>query len=192
MLRAIIFLSCLFGLACAAPVSPAFADYYQYTDSKGVVSMTNKLSAVPAQYRSSMKVIHEDAPSKKEKQPEGGSEEAAVPSQPAAAPALPVSRFEELAARFPWFKPLVYLGVVTALFLAITKVTALLPSRLLAKVIYLAFSLGVFAFIYTTYFGRVAQTTQKLKDDALATVKKSQERQQALPPGEPAASPQPK
>lgn len=189
MLRSIIFLSCLFGLACAAPVSPAFADYYQYTDSKGVVSMTNKLSAVPPQYRSSMKVIHEDAPPKTQKQPEGGSEEAAVSNQPAAAPA---SRFEELAARFPWFKPLVYLGVVTALFLAITKVTALLPSRLLAKVIYLAFSLGVFAFIYTTYLGRVSQTTQKLKDDALATVKKSQERQQALPPGEPAVSPQPK
>lgn len=188
------FFSILFCLLCLGSflaVSDALADYYKYTDSHGVVSITNKLESVPAKYRSTMKVIKEDAPAKKEpgaqRQEEAvAPEQAPQPSAEAPAPGT-YGKFEELSGRFPWFKPLIYLAVIVALFTAVTKITTLISSRLLSKVIYIVFSLSVFLFLFKTYSAHVVESSQKLKQDAVSAVKKTREVKDPLPEGAPAA-----
>jgi hypothetical protein len=186
-------LLCLVTLAILATVPEALADYYKYTDSRGVISITNKLASVPAKYRSTMKVVREAPPTKKDagagnqlSQPEAVQEEPAASMQesveaPAAAPA---GKFAELSARFAWFKPLVYLGVIVLLFVAITKLTTVIPSPLLAKLIYLGFFMGVFVFIYKAYVEHVADTSRNIKEKAVSIIKNSTVKPELLPDGE--------
>jgi len=187
-------LFCLFCLPSLVLVPDAAADYYRYTDGGGVVSMTNKLESVPARYRSTMKVIREDPPAKKIPQArKEAPPEAEVPAAPvqagAAEPAsVPAGKFAELSARFIWFKPLFYLGAFLATFIAIVKVTALLPSALLSKLIYLAFFLGVFVFLYKAYVEHVVSSTRNIKEKAVTMMKKANAREQAEPVGEPGES----
>jgi len=188
-----IVLFCLLCLTQLFTASQAHADYYKYTDSRGVVSITNRLDSVPAKYRSTMKVVRE-APKKDpdagRQQPEPAALDAAAPEQEsAAAPAqLPAGKFAELSARFAWFKPLVYLGVLLMLFVTIVKVTSLIPSPLLSKVIYLAFFLGVFVFLYKAYVAHVVESSLKVKERAVSMMKKSTVRELPEAAGDAAAA----
>ena len=152
--------------------------------------MTNRLESVPARYRSTMKVIREDSPVKKNphsrrEAPPAAEEPTTLVQAGAAEPApVPVGKFADLSARFAWFKPLVYLGAFLATFIALGKLTALLPSVLLSKVIYLAFFLGVFVFLYKAYVNHVVESTRNIKEKAVVMMKKANEREQAQPVGE--------
>ena len=198
--KLLIVLLCLFALA---PVPGALADYYKYTDSSGAVSITNKLDSVPAKYRSSVKVITDDSLAKKDagarKQlPQSDS----APEAPAAAPQqassesasqasapAPEGKFQELSDRFPWFKPLVYLFAFVALLVAVIKLTSLVPSPILSKLIYVAFFLGVFVFVYKSYVEHMVESSRTIKDKAATMMKKSTVREE-LPQGETAGQKQ--
>jgi hypothetical protein len=174
------------GICTAAFAPKVFADFYQYTDGSGVVSITNRIDGVPKKYRATMKVVREEPSSKKAAQPEAVQPEpvSIEPVSQSVAPANLAGRFEELGNRFPWFKPVVYLAVIVAIFTLITKVTVLLPSRLLGRVIYVAFTAGVLVFIYKSYSAHVVETTRKLKEDAEAVARKAAARQDAIKAGE--------
>lgn len=176
-------LLCLFLSADFAAVPEALADYYKYTDSQGMIGITNKLDSVPAKYRSTMKVVREEpkkaaGAGKGAQQPERYEPEvveATAPEQAdAAVPAqAPAGKFAELSARFVWFKPLAYLAGFLTLFVAIVKVTSLVPSPLLSKMIYLGFFLGVFVFVYQAYVAHVVESSLKIKENAASMMKKS-------------------
>lgn len=174
------------GTFTAAFAPEVWADFYQYTDGSGVVSITNKLDGVPKKYRSTMKVVREEPAAKKVVRSEPVQTEpvSIETTSQSVAPANLAGRFDELGNRFPWFKPAVYLAVIVAIFTLITKVTVLLPSRLLGRVIYLAFTVGVLAFIYKSYSAHVVETTQKLKGEAEAVARKAAARQEATKAGE--------
>ena len=176
---------CLSLLLHSALVGEALADYYKYTDGRGVVNITNKLESVPAKYRSNMKVVRE-AP-----KPEPAAGIQAQQAQPEAAPAAaaeqesvqpaaqaPAGKFAELSARFPWFRPLVYLAVIVLLTAVVFKVSSLLPSPLLSKAICIAFFLGVFVFLYKAYVTHMVESTVKIKENATNMMKKSMVREQ--------------
>jgi hypothetical protein len=182
-----IVLLCILCLATFATVPGALAEYYKYTDKRGVTSITNKLDAVPAKYRSAMKVIRDDFltkndPGAQKQVLQSEPEETATPKQaiapaPAAAPA---GKFAELSARFVWFKPLVYLGGFLSLFVVVIKLTTVIPSPLLSKLIYLAFFLGVFTFIYQAYAEHVVGSSRNIKEKAASIIKKSTAREEAV------------
>lgn len=176
--------------------SELLADYYKYTDSKGVVTITNKLESVPARYRSKMKVVRE-APVKQAPvaapAPEPVSQTTAaepVAGVPAASEAEPAGKFAELCSRYVWFRPLAYIVGIVAIWLVICKVTTLLPSPLLSKVIYISFFMGVMVFMYKAYVEHVVASTKKIKDSAVTMMKKSTQREEMVPPGD--APPAPK
>ena len=178
-----IVLFCLLCLSHLVASPGALADYYKYTDSNGVVSITNKLESVPAKYRSTMKVVREapqkDAGAARQAEPQPEPAGAAEPEQESAqAPDQPEGKFAQLSARFPWFKPLVYLAVIVVLFVVVLKVTSLLPSPLLAKAICVAFFLGVSVFLYKAYVAHLVEGTVKIKDNATNMMKKSMVREQ--------------
>jgi hypothetical protein len=134
-----------------------------------------------------MKVIGEDPKKdsglqKQVPQSQAEPDQTTTPNEPAAAAPARLSdgRFAQLSARFVWFKPLVYLGAALALFIAIIKVTSMLTSPLLSKLIYFSFSLALFFFLYKAYVGHLAESTQKLKDGAASVVKQSAARQERL------------
>lgn len=171
---------CLLYLSLFAAVSSAFADYYKYTDGNGVINMTNRLDAVPKKYRSSMKVVKEEAKpvsaNRQVEQTEPSREEAASSVAPASA-AAPQSTFSALCDRFVWLRPLTYVAGIFALLLVVIKITSLIKSPLISRLIYVAFSLGVFGFLYQTYMGNVMQQSRRAIDDARSIVEKSKARE---------------
>lgn len=191
----------LLALALLLPVSGALADYYKYTDSRGVTNMTNKLESVPARYRATMTVVREEpkkapAASQSDRQaeqaPPAQAEQSAAPAQAeqSAAPAqAPEGKFAELSARFAWFKPLVYVGIGLALLVVVMKVTALLPSPMLAKAIWAGFFFGVSVFLYTSYVKNLVEGTHQVKEKAVGMMKKSMVREAPAPGEEPAPPP---
>lgn len=178
----------VFALNALFP-SVSLADYYKYTDSKGVVNITNKLQSVPAKYRSTMKVVRESP--KKEAAAAPAQEPASQVStaepdpaaQAASAPA-PAGKFAELSSRFVWFKPLVYIAAIVALFIAVAKLTTVVPSPVLSKLIYISFFMGVMVFVYKAYVEHVAASTQRIKDNAVSIIKKSSAREEIVLPGD--------
>jgi hypothetical protein len=170
----------------AAFAPNAFADFYQYTDGGGAVNITNKLDAVPRRYRSTMKVVREDPARKKAAHSEPAPPEVVSiePASQSVAPANLAGRLDELGSRFPWFKPLLYLFAILAVFTLITKVTTLIPSRLFGRLIYLAFTVGVLFLLYKSYAEHLVQTTRKLKEDAAEVARKGAARQEAVTAGE--------
>lgn len=186
---------CLFCLIQFALVPRALADYYKYTDRQGVVSITNKLESVPAKYRSTMKVVRETpkaAPgaasqAQQAQPPEAAPEAVSDPAGAQEQAQAPAGKFAELSARFPWFKPLVYLAVILALFVAVLKVSTLLPSPLLSKAICIAFFLGVSVFLYKSYVAHVVESTARIKENASNMMKKSMVREQPVEGGAAAA-----
>ena len=146
------------GLFGQTPV--ARADYYRYTDSKGVICISNDLNAIPPKYRSTMKVIREDKPGRLDKgspaqTPQGGSpvirEPAAGNDRQAAATLQSGSRLAQLLARYPLIKLLIIIAGIVAASVIVVKLTSLIPSPQLARLINIAFFLGLFVFAYKLY-----------------------------------------
>ncbi|MBU5614990.1 DUF4124 domain-containing protein [Geomonas azotofigens] len=195
MNKSLFFLLLVALILCALP-SWLLADYYSYTDNRGVAHMTNKLQAVPAKYRATMKVTREEP----KKQPAGQAQEAAQPtpeSQSAQqeASAVQPGRFGELTSRHVWVKPLLVLAVIAALFVAVCKLTSWLSSPMLSRVIYISFFVGVMVFLYKTYVDYMVESSMKIKERAVSMMKKSSNRELPDPaagaPAEPRATPMP-
>lgn len=139
----------------------ARADYYRYTDNRGVICITNNLNAIPPKYRSTMKTIREDKPATKDKErltqtPRAGSPSVREPEgaghEPqAAAPSQSDSRLKQLMERFPLIKLLLLIAGIVAAAIIIVKLTSLIPSPQLARLINIAFFLGLFVFAYKLY-----------------------------------------
>lgn len=162
------------------------ADYYKYTDNRGIVNMTNKLENVPAKYRFTMKVVREEkkkAPAA-ELQPTAGAEQQTAPVLEQQALPEPEqkaeSSFSRLCGRFVWLKPLLYVLGGVALFVVVIKVASLL-GPMLSKVIYLTFFLGVFVFLYKAYAEYVVTSSAKIKENAVNMMKKSSNRELPAP-----------
>ncbi|MBU5636834.1 DUF4124 domain-containing protein [Geomonas sp. Red69] len=182
-------------IICALP-SRLLADYYSYTDNRGTVHMTNKLQAVPAKYRSTMKVTREDP----KKQPAGQAPDAsqAAPESPSAqqeAPAAPPGRFAQLTARHLWLKPLLVVAAIAALFVGVGKLASWLSSPMLSRVIYISFFVGVMVFLYKSYVDYMVESSMKIKERAVSMMKKASNRELPGPaagePAEPQAVPMP-
>jgi hypothetical protein len=139
----------------------ACADYYRYTDNRGVICITNNMNAIPSQYRSTMKVIREDKPGRLDKgtQPQTPQVSSPVAREPAiaghdrqsATPSQSDSRFVQFLARFPLIKLLIIIAGIVAASIIIVKLTSLIPSPQLARLINIAFFLGLFVFAYKLY-----------------------------------------
>jgi hypothetical protein len=175
-------------IAGCAPV--ALADYYKYTDANGTVNISNTLESVPQKYRARMKLIREetltkqDQGARKQAAPEAGREESGAPQGvPAAAPApapAPQGTFAALSAH-AWFKPLLYVAGFFAGLMAVIKLTSVIPSALLSKLIYLSFFIGVFVLMYKAYIEHVVADSLAVKDKAVTMMKKASEREIPLP-----------
>jgi hypothetical protein len=139
----------------------ACADYYRYTDNRGVICITNNLNAIPPKYRSTMKTIREDKPGRQDKggltqshpggapvirEPEGAGHD-----RHAATPSQSDSRLKLLMARFPLIKLLLLIAGIVATAIIIVKFTSLIPSPQLARLINIVFFLGLFVFAYKMY-----------------------------------------
>lgn len=161
----------------------ARADFYKYKDSTGAVCITNDRNAVPPKYRASMKVVHDETlekqdPGARKQPPQETPPSAAAGVEQAPAPAAaPPSRSDSLTGRFPWLKPLAFVAGIVALFMAVAKVSTLLPSPLLGRLIYLAFFLGVFVFGYKVYADSMLESYRTIKTKTLAMFVKANERQ---------------
>jgi len=162
-LKICLYISLLAVLLCAAIFGnepAARADFYKYKNEKGVVCITDNRDAVPPKFRATMKVITDEHLSTQ-------AGKGSAPSPPAVSPALrdpspsatdqeatpdqPVSRFTRLLAHYQWVKPLLILAGIVAAFLAVTRLTALIPSPQLSRLILVVFFLGTFVFVYKTY-----------------------------------------
>lgn len=175
----------------AGSAAVAQADYYQYTDAGGAVNITNQLESVPKKYRTKVKVIKDEELTRKDagarKQQAAPEQETAAPAEAVApAPAAPQGKIAELSARFPWFKPLLYLAGVFAAFLVVLKVASAVSSALFSRLIYLCFFLGVFVLLYKAYTEHLVADTMAVKEKAVNMMKKATVREAPLPGEEPA------
>lgn len=182
------FILCLFfaSLLLLEGNRPANADYYRYTDKTGTVCMTNTLDSVPHKYRATMKVIREETLAKKDRRTRIESPHDAPP-QPAAGvapeekkdvtPPEQASPLTRLASAPPWEKAALIACVIACLFLIVRKLTNLLPSALLAKVVCLAFFLGTFVFLYKTYTDHLTNSFFTIKSRMIAMFEKSDRRE---------------
>ena len=147
------------GVCGQIPV--ACAEYYRYTDNRGVICITNNLNAIPHKYRSTMRVIREEKPGLQDRErptqtPRGGfpvirEPDGAGHDRQAAIPSQSDSRFAQLMARFPLIKLLIIISGAIAASIIIVKLTSLIPSAQLARLIQIAFFLGLFVFAYKLY-----------------------------------------
>ncbi len=92
-------------------------------------------------------------------------------------PPEPTTALGRLRARHPWSLPLLFAGGAVILFFVIRKLSDLLPSPQLAKVIYLAFFLGVFTFAYKCYADHVVGSYFTIKSRILALYEKANTRE---------------
>jgi hypothetical protein len=164
----------------------AYADYYKYTDKTGAVCITNTPDSVPPKYRATMKVIREETLEKKDRgsRIETPRRVAPAPASPGAAeerkqaaPAAPASTFGRLSARFSWFKPVIVVCAILCTFLVVRKLSATLPSALFARLIYLAFFLGVFVFVFKSYADHLSNSYFTVKTKFIALFEKANRRE---------------
>lgn len=163
----------------------ARADYYKYTDGSGAVCITNKIDAVPPKYRATMKVIREETVAGKEKgaAKEIPRENSAAPEaspqsrEQAGAPEEPASRLGEVFSRFPWARPLLVVCIIVTAFLIVNKLSSLISSPLLARVVYLAFFLAIFVFAFKSYAEHVSNSYFSIKTKVLAMFEKANRRE---------------
>ncbi|GFO56006.1 hypothetical protein GMSM_30130 [Geomonas sp. Red276] len=178
----------LVGCLLLAFAATSFADLYKYTDARGVVVITDKMESVPARFRSSVKMVRDAKPAPAaEPVAAAGVDQGA---QPAAAPSPAAEtatggKFAELCSRFPWLKPVLWIAAIAAGFVCLTKIVSLLPSPLLGRALYLAFTLGVLLLLYRSLAGTMAENSKALVNDATSLVKKVNERQQERAPADP-------
>jgi hypothetical protein len=158
---AVAVLAFLSGAGVFGQTTLACADYYRYTDNKGIICITNNLKAIPSKYRSTMKVIGEDKPGRLERggQTQTPQEGPSAVREPAAAghdrqaatTSLSDSRFVQFMERFPLIKLLIIIAGIVASSIIIIKLTSLIPSPQLARLINITFFLGLFVFAYKIY-----------------------------------------
>ena len=170
----------------------ARADYYKYTDKTGAVCITNTPDSVPPKYRSSMKVIREETLDRKDRANRIESQRQA-PAAPESAPpeeaqkqdtpAEPVSVVGRLKARSPWLLPALLAGAVIVLFLIVRKLSEIMPSPLLARLIALSFFVGVFLFTYKLYAEHISTSYFTIKTKTIALFEKAN-RSELPEPGE--------
>jgi Flp pilus assembly protein TadB len=156
--------------------------------------MTNNLQSVPKKYRSSMKVIKEESLNKRDAAQQKPQQQAAPATVSAPAekvaeePPKPQTRFDQLSARFPWLKPLLIISALLGSCFVVVKLTSFLPSQMLARVICLAFFLGIFVFTYKAYADYMVKSYTDIKEKMLQMFKKSNVREAPVP-GEDGATP---
>ncbi|WP_129126691.1 DUF4124 domain-containing protein [Geomonas oryzae] len=164
-------------LSCALP-SRLLADYYRYTDSRGIVHMTNRLDSVPQKFRASMRVIREEPKKEAAGQAapalDSASESVSAPQE---ASEQKQGLFAQLASRHVWVKPLAVVAAITLLFLAVLKLASWLSSPMLSRVIYISFFAGVMVFLYKSYVTYLVDGSMKLKDRAVIMMKKASNRE---------------
>lgn len=178
------------ALVVGALPSRLLADIYSYTDNRGVVHMTNKLGSVPAKYRSTMRVTREEPKKQPAAQaPEASPQAAASQALPQEAPEPQPGRFAQLASRYVWLKPLLAVGAIVGLFVAVTKLASLLSSPMLSRVIYISFFVGVMVFLYKTYVDYMVESSMRIKERAVTMMKKSTNRELPSLGAEPTAEP---
>ena len=151
MMLFLVLLAAMFALNPAAR-----ADYYKYTDSKGVICITNDPKAVPHKYTATMKVIHEDKAGRTNsgnraqvqvQQAVSSATQGVAPASlvtPSPPPSAPGSRFGQISAQFPWITPLVAFGSVIVTFFVLIKLKTLISSPQTVKLTCLALLLGSF------------------------------------------------
>ena len=176
----------------------ACADYYKYTDGRGVVCITNSLGTVPPKYRATMKVIREETLANKDKgsRTEDPREASVLPE---AAPQAvvpnnalsgePTSFMGRLFARFPWSRPLCAVFGALMAFFFVRKLSSHISSALLGRVIYLAFFVGVFVFAYKAYADHVTNSYFSIKNKVLVMFEKSNRREMPDPADSPSQPP---
>jgi Domain of unknown function (DUF4124) len=169
----------------------AHANYYKYTDKTGAVCFTNNPDSVPKKYRATMKVIRKETLERKDRASRIGTpgRETATPApgvaevqkQTAPAPAAPTSTFGQLSARFPWLKAVFITGAILCAFLVVRKLSDLLPSALLGRLILIAFFLGVFVFVYKSYAEHLSKSYSDVKTKILAMFENANKREAPEP-----------
>jgi hypothetical protein len=172
---------CIFGL-----FKESCADYYKYKDDKGSICITNVLESVPRRYRATMEVIPDGAPRKKVQT----EQEQAKPAQPVAdeqptqisgrespVPSRLSERFARLAERWPWLKPSAIICGMIAGFIIVIKLAGILPSPQMARLLYIAFFLGVFVFIYKSYVDYLVGGYLEIKHKFVTMFKNANERE---------------
>jgi hypothetical protein len=154
---AMVFLS---GAGVFGHTSSACADYYRYKNNKGIICITNNLNSISPEYRSTMKVIPEDKPGQMDRgsqtQTQVGSPAIREPAaaghdRQAATPSQSDSGFVQFMGRFPLIKLLIIIAGIVAASIIILKLTSLIPSPQLARLINIVFFLGLFVFAYKLY-----------------------------------------
>lgn len=162
------------------------ADYYKYTDKTGVVCITNTAESVPPIYRATVKVIREETLDRKDRasriesqrQTPVAAETASAPDvQKQDKPAEPASAYGRLLTRFPWSKPVLIVSALFCIFLIIRRLSAILPSAQLARLIYIAFFLGAFVFVYKSYAEHLANSYASVKTKIVALFEQANRRE---------------
>jgi len=172
----------------------AHANYYKYTNKTGVVCITNSPDSVPLKYRTTMKVIREETLDIKDKATRIKTPSQVVPAPDPSSvteerkkdtPAAPESTFGLLLVRFLWFKPVIVVCSILCVFLIVRKLSTILPSALLARLIYLVFFLGAFVFVYKSYADHLSNSYFTIKSKFIALFEKANRREVPDPvPGE--------
>lgn len=184
-----IMLLALVNLLLASGVRNAHADYYKYTDKDGTPCISNDLNSVPKQYRAGMKIIREDPPVKKEPAASQQHYRPAPSPSPATGstisptkeePAAPQSAYGKYSDRLPWLTPVLLVAASVILFIAVGKLAELMPSPMLAKVIYLTFFLGVFVFAYKAYAEHLLTSYTSIRSKVMTMFEKSSRRELPL------------
>jgi hypothetical protein len=165
----------------------AFADYYMYTNSKGILCISNQRNNVPPKYRATMKIIREEtlakkdpgAPKQAQSEPSSLLRDESSPAdtvQQAVAPQA-TSRIGQLTARFPWLKLLAIIAGIAASFIIVRKIAAAVPSPQLARLILLVFFLSVMVFFYKSYTDYLVNSYFSIKTKFLGMLNKANTRE---------------
>jgi hypothetical protein len=164
----------------------AHADYYKYKDKNGALCITNSRDSVPPKYRATMKVIREETLEKKVRAsrivtprgdtptpaPSGATEELKQ-----AAPAASASTSGRIWDRFPWVKPVMVVCAILCTFMVVRKLSSILPSALFARLLYLAFFLGTFVFVFKSYADHLSNSYFTVRTKILALFEKANRRE---------------
>lgn len=183
--KTVVFAALVLLVCIGAFCGDARADYYKYTDGSGAVCITNRIDAVPSKYRATMKVIREEtvagkvngAPREPLRENVAAPEASPQSREQAVAPEEPASRLGQVFSRFPWARPLLVVCVIVTAFLIVNKLSSLISSPLLARVVYLAFFLAIFVFAFKSYAEHVTNSYFSIKTKVLAMFEKANRRE---------------
>ena len=182
LLTQFLLFSCIAGGLFLAPPSPARADIYQYTDGQGTVIMTDRLANVPKAQRRSVKVVREE-PKPQPAMPAASTTGPATTPEQAQVQAIIDRKPSPPAPSRANFPIKLIFGITAAIagLFVIRKLTGALSSPQLAKVIYVAFFLGVFVTGYKLYADHLVGGYFAIKQKMLTMFAKAQQREGLAP-----------